>query len=110
MQLRERLRGLFGPASDESSTGETYASSPSVAASAAADVPSSPPGEAPTHDARRNGDTEGSPTRRLDGLPLAHGQELLGPCRDCSGYWTREVVRGQKPLTCPVCKRSGPPA
>lgn len=42
-------------------------------------------------------------------LPIAQGQELLGPCRSCSGYWTREIVRGQKPRTCPVCKRDGPP-
>lgn len=45
-----------------------------------------------------------------DALPVAQGQELLGPCRGCDGYWTRERVRGQKPLTCPVCKREGPPA
>lgn len=43
-------------------------------------------------------------------LPVAQGQEMLGPCRDCAGYWSREIVRGQKPLTCPVCKREGPPA
>lgn len=42
-------------------------------------------------------------------IPVAHGHELLGPCRECGGYWTRELVRGQKPLTCPVCKREGPP-
>lgn len=42
-------------------------------------------------------------------LPIAQGQELLGPCRDCDGYWTREITRGQKPLSCPVCKRDGPP-
>ena len=43
-------------------------------------------------------------------LPIAQGQELLGPCRECDGYWTRELTRGQKPLTCPVCKREGPPS
>lgn len=42
-------------------------------------------------------------------MPLAQGQELLGPCRGCDGFWTREIVRGQKPSTCPVCKRDGPP-
>lgn len=42
-------------------------------------------------------------------MKVAQGQELLGPCRECDGYWTREVARGQKPLTCPVCKREGPP-
>lgn len=45
-----------------------------------------------------------------DELPMAQGQELLGPCRECDGYWTREIVRGQKPLTCPVCKREGQPS
>lgn len=42
-------------------------------------------------------------------LNVAQGHELLGPCRDCDGHWAREIVRGQKPLTCPVCKREGPP-
>lgn len=42
-------------------------------------------------------------------LPIAQGQELLGPCGTCDGYWTRQIVRGQKPLTCPVCKREGAP-
>lgn len=42
-------------------------------------------------------------------LSVAQGQELLGPCRECDGYWTREPKRGQKPQTCPVCKREGPP-
>lgn len=37
-------------------------------------------------------------------LPVADGQELLGPCRVCGGYWTRLLLRGQKPFTCPVCK------
>lgn len=40
----------------------------------------------------------------MEGLPIAEGQELLGPCRTCEGYWTRIKVRGAKPQTCPVCK------
>lgn len=43
-------------------------------------------------------------------LNVAQGQELMGPCQGCDGYWTREVKRGQKPQTCPVCKREGPPS
>lgn len=49
------------------------------------------------------------PVSSTEWPPAAQGQELLGPCRECDGYWTRELVRGQKPLTCPVCKRRGPP-
>ena len=37
-------------------------------------------------------------------LLIANGHELLGPCKVCAGYWTRVKARGQKPLTCPVCK------
>ena len=46
----------------------------------------------------------------VETLPVANGHELLGPCRECDGYWTRELTRGQKPLTCAVCKRDGPPS
>jgi hypothetical protein len=78
--LQERVRDLFGSASSKPSTTNMSASSPSAADPPAAD------------------------------LAIAQGHELLGPCRDCTGYWTRELTRGQKPLTCPVCKRLGPPA
>lgn len=54
-------------------------------------------------------DRASAATPVLTDLRLAQGQELLGPCRECSGYWTRERTRGQKPQTCPVCKRMGPP-
>lgn len=44
-----------------------------------------------------------------EALPVAQGQELLGPCPGCGGYWTRAVKRGRKPETCPACKAEGPP-
>jgi hypothetical protein len=44
------------------------------------------------------------PTEVAEELPIAEGQELLGPCNTCHGYWTRIKVRGAKPQTCPVCK------
>lgn len=112
MQFRERLRDLFGSARDATSTGDTSAnSSPIESAPRSADVTPPPGGEAVFDDARSHDDTEKSPTSGgTNGLLIAQGQELLGPCRLCTGYWTRELTRGQKPLTCPVCKRHGPPA
>lgn len=55
-------------------------------------------------------DGGGSSGTSADGLKIAQGQELLGPCEGCGGSWTREVKRGRKPGTCPVCKQEGPPA
>lgn len=83
MKLSERIRDLLGPSGD----GEKPEPEPAPRIVEVVREPE--PAEA---------------------LAIAQGQELLGPCRECDGYWTREVVRGQKPLDCPVCKRDGPPA
>ncbi len=105
--LHKRLRDLVvGSVSNRPSTRNTSASS----GPPAAEVPTRPSSGAATEDAGSHGNLHRSPTSGLDDLPLAQGQELLGPCRDCSGYWTRELARGQKPLSCPVCKRLGPSA
>jgi hypothetical protein len=55
---------------------------------------------------RASGDEQAAAEHLSESLPLAQDQELLGPCRDCDGYWTRLKVRGQKPLTCPACKQA----
>ena len=105
MPLHQRLRELVGYVSNRPSTRDTSAS----ATPPSADVSIRPSRDAVTEAAGSHGDPHGSPTSGFDDLPLAQGQELLGPCRDCGGYWTRELVRGQKPLSCPVCKHLGPP-
>ena len=55
---------------------------------------------------RASGEEQADAEHLSESLPLAQDQELLGPCRDCDGYWTRLKVRGQKPLTCPACKQA----
>jgi hypothetical protein len=104
--IHQRLRDLVDAVSPRPSTSNTSATS-SPAAPRAADTSSRQ--AAATKDAGSHGDPHSPPTSGLDDLALAQGQELLGPCRDCNGYWTRELTRGQKPLSCPVCKRLGPP-
>jgi hypothetical protein len=107
--LQQLLRDLVGAFRDEPSARDTSGSSPPAASPRAADVPPYSAKGAVTPDTGSRGDLHGAPTTWLDDLPLAQGHELLGPCRDCTGYWTRELTRGQKPLTCPLCKRLGPP-
>lgn len=63
-------------------------------------TPAPPPADVP-----ETGAPEAS-EQLSEALPLAQDQELLGPCRDCDGYWTRVKVRGQKPMTCPACKQA----
>ena len=105
MPLHHRLRELVGYVSNRPSMRGASASSTSTLAD-----PSTRPSRGDvTEDAGSHGDPHRSPTSGFGDLPLAQGQELLGPCRNCGGYWTRELVRGQKPLSCPVCKRLGPP-
>lgn len=107
MPLRERLREVFGRASSEpSAKGDPPASSPPVAVPIEADSAPSPSRASGTEASGRH---EGTLTGMPSSLPIAQGHELLGPCRDCAGHWTRELTRGKKPLTCPVCKRLGPP-
>jgi hypothetical protein len=108
--LQQRLRDLVGSVSNKLTTSNASASSPPAAAPRAADVRSHPAGAVVTDGTGSHGDPHMAPTGGLDDLAIAHGHELVGPCRDCAGYWTRELARGQKPLTCPVCKRLGPPA
>ena len=108
MPIHQRLRDLVGSVSNRPSTRNTPAILPPTAAPQATDVSSRQ--AAATEDAGSHGDPHSPPTSGLHDLALAQGQELLGPCRDCNGYWTRELTRGQKPLSCPVCKRLGPPA
>ncbi|MBW3664971.1 MAG: hypothetical protein KY469_17895 [Actinobacteria bacterium] len=62
--------------------------------------PAPPPAEEPETGAAERSE------HLSESLPLAQDQELLGPCRDCDGYWTRLKVRGQKPMTCPACKQA----
>jgi hypothetical protein len=88
--IRQRLRDLVGSVSSRSTSNNSAS--------------------LPTEDALSRGGPHSPPTSGLDEFALAQGQELLGPCRDCNGYWTRELARGQKPLSCPGCKRLGPPA
>jgi hypothetical protein len=107
--LQQMLRDLFGSFSDEPSIRSTSGSSPPAASPRAADVASHSARGAVTQDTGSHGDPHRPPTGGPEDLTLAQGHELLGPCRDCTGYWTRELARGQKPLTCPVCKRHGPP-
>lgn len=77
--------------------------------SPSAPIPVTPmPGFADRTD-RPAGDDHVRADEMVDELPVAQGQEMLGPCRECAGYWTRIVKRGQKPQTCPLCKRDGPP-
>jgi hypothetical protein len=106
--LRERLRELFGSASNEPSTDDGSAAAPSAPPSTAAHVASPAVGKTRTEETSGRVDTDDPLTSGSGGLPIAQGQELLGPCRDCTGYWTRELAPGQKPLTCPICKRVGP--
>jgi hypothetical protein len=103
--IHQRRRDLVDAVANRPSTNKTSATSSPGAR--AADVSSHQ--AAATEDAGSHGDPHNPPTSGLDDLALAQGQELLGPCRDCNGYWTRELTRGQKPLSCPVCKRLGPP-
>lgn len=98
MPVGDRLRQLFGADRADSERDEPHeepgsdgVATEGAPAQAAADNPTAPESSSPTD------------------LVIAQGQELLGRCEGCSGYWTREVVRGQKPRTCPVCKREGPP-
>jgi hypothetical protein len=105
VHLQQRLRDLVGSIGNKPPPRNTSTSPPSDAPPHAAEVTSQPAGAAVI-----DGDPHGAQTRGLDDLVIAQGQELLGPCQDCTGYWTRELARGQKPLTCPVCKRLGPPA
>ena len=108
MPIYQRFRGLVGSVSSRSATRNDSASLPPTVAARAADFSSR--SAAATEGAESNGNPHSALTSGLDDLALAQGQELLGPCRDCNGYWTRELARGQKPLSCPVCKRLGPPA
>lgn len=108
MPLQQRLRDLVGYVTNRPSTRNTSASSSPAAGPRATEVSSRQ--AAATEDAGSHGDPHSPLTSGSDGLALAQAQELLGPCRDCNGYWTRELARGQKPLSCPVCKRLGPPA
>lgn len=110
MPLRERLREVFGPASSEpAAAGDTSASPPPVEVPIEADAAPPPNQASGTEASGRGEDASSRLTSRPSDLPIAQGHELLGPCRDCAGHWTRELTRGQKPLTCPVCKRFGPP-
>lgn len=106
MPLQQLLRDLVGIVSNRPST--VNASANSLAAGPRPAEVSSRQAAA-TEDAGSQSDPHSSQTSGSDDLTLAQGQELLGPCRDCNGYWTRELARGQKPLSCPVCKRLGPP-
>jgi hypothetical protein len=106
--IHQRLRDLVGFASNRPSTRSASATLPPAAALRAADVSSGQ--AAATEDVGSDGDPHSPPTSGFGDLPIAQGQELLGPCRDCNGCWTRKLARGQKPLSCPVCKRLGPPA
>ena len=108
MPISQRFRNLVGSVSSRPFTRNNSASLSPAAAPRAAD--SSSRQAAATEDGKSYGDPRRPPTSKLDDLALAQAQELLGPCRDCNGYWTRELARGQKPLSCPVCKRLGPPA
>ena len=107
MPIHQRLRDLMDAVANRPSTTNPSATS-SPAGARAADA-SSRQVAATEADAGSQGEPHSPPTSGSDDLALAQGQELLGPCRDCNGYWTREVTRGQKPLSCPVCKRLGPP-
>jgi hypothetical protein len=103
--IHQRLRDLVDAVANRPPTTNPSATSPP--GTRAADASSRQP-EATEAD-RSRGEPHSPPTSRSDDLALAQGQELLGPCRDCNGYWTRELTRGQKPQSCPVCKRLGPP-
>lgn len=107
--LRERLRNVFSPAINGSSTGDGSAISPPASVPIEAEARPRPAEATQTEERGRHGDADSTPASELTSLPIAQGHELLGPCRGCTGYWTRELTRGQKPLTCPVCKRLGPP-
>lgn len=96
MPVRERLRQLFGADRLRPEEGDRDPTSDDAARE---DAPV-PVGAGPSDDA-----VSASPAD----LPIAQGQELLGPCDACGGCWTREITRGRKPETCPVCKREGPP-
>lgn len=103
MSLGERLRNWFGR--------DDEAEPPSNAIVSAHEEPerteeSSTSPSSPLPSPAKNVTTD----EAAEALQVAQGQELLGPCKECGGYWTRELTRGQKPLTCPVCKREGPPS
>jgi hypothetical protein len=104
--IHQRLRDLVDTVANRPST--TNPSATSSPGERAADV-SSRHLAATEANAGSQGEPTSPPTSGSDDLALAQGQELLGPCRDCNGYWTRELTRGQKPLSCPVCKGLGPP-
>lgn len=98
MSWTDRVRSWFGSERDlRSGAGEPTGPMPGPPeAEAAAPQPQSEPEAA-------------APEEQdvlTEGLPIAEGQELLGPCRTCEGYWTRIKVRGAKPQTCPVCKEA----
>lgn len=92
MKLTKRIRALLGL-------------EPSEDGQASPSVPVPPTSSVPVLGARSSRQQRSETVDPAEALPTARGQELLGPCRECDGYWTREVVRGQKPLTCRVCKR-----
>lgn len=110
MTFRETVQKLFGSSSaDDSSAEERHAETPSGAGA----VPRDEPSRSSAPPALRDDDAGVAPDANnsaADAFRVAHGQELLGPCRLCGGHWTRELTRGKKPVTCPVCKRLGPPA
>lgn len=103
MSLGERLSSWFGRA-DDAGREESDCDSTGLPKTDA------PQRRSPEHDSLANPLQAVRPKEATREPPLAQGQELLGPCRGCEGYWTRELSRGQKPLTCPVCKREGPPS
>lgn len=103
MSLGDRVRGWFRRADDAEPVSDASVS----AGEEPTRAEKSPPfPTSPSPSPARGITTD----EAADVLPVAQGQELLGPCRECAGYWTRELTRGQKPLTCPVCKREGPPS
>ena len=107
MPLHQGLRDLVGSVINRSPTRSASATLPPPIAPRASDA--SPRQAVATEDVGSHRAPHSPLTSGLDDFALAQGQELLGPCRDCNGYWTRELARGQKPLSCPVCKRLGPP-
>lgn len=100
MTTSERVRRLLGRHKDEDLNEHDGAiGADRSLAQSTADEPPAPDSK------QRPAVPKRSPTQPDSAtLPVADGHELLGPCRVCAGYWTRIVVRGQKPRTCPVCK------